>query len=99
MPSPASRPPPEICPACGAEVPEKALACPDCGADYETGWNEQATACDGIDLPDPEFDYDAYIKREFGNSAPRPAGAKKAWSAAIIMTVVCVGILLLWWWL
>jgi hypothetical protein len=29
--------PPEFCPNCGAEVPRKAKACPECGADEETG--------------------------------------------------------------
>jgi hypothetical protein len=42
---------PEICPACGAEVPPRALACPECGADEKTGWNEEATQYDGLDLP------------------------------------------------
>jgi hypothetical protein len=33
-------------------VPRKALACPDCGADENTGWNEEATRYDGLDLPE-----------------------------------------------
>ena len=28
---------PDLCPHCGAEVPEKARVCPECGADAETG--------------------------------------------------------------
>jgi len=80
---------------CGTEVPEKALACPECGADHETGWNEEATAGDGIDLPDTEFDYNAYVKREFGASTSTPASNKKIWTAIII---VGIGIVLLWWW-
>jgi hypothetical protein len=31
-----------ICPHCGAEVPARALACPECGSDEETGWSENA---------------------------------------------------------
>ena len=27
--------PPEICPACGAQVPRNAKACPECGSDGE----------------------------------------------------------------
>jgi len=30
------------CPHCGADVPIKALACPKCGSDEETGWSEEA---------------------------------------------------------
>jgi hypothetical protein len=42
-----------ICPNCGAEVSIKALACPECGADEDTGWSED-TMYDGIDLPETE---------------------------------------------
>jgi hypothetical protein len=60
---------PEICPNCGAEVPKKAKACPECGSDEETGWGEDAYA-GGLGLPDEEFDYDAYVKKEFENDDP-----------------------------
>jgi hypothetical protein len=40
-----------ICPNCGAEVPLRSLACPECGADDRTGWSED-TLYDGLDLPD-----------------------------------------------
>lgn len=93
MPSRASKPPPSFCPACGAEVPEKALACPECGADHTTGWNQETTAYDGIDLPDTEFDYDAYLKREFSASASTPASNKKVWTAVVILVIF--GIILL----
>ena len=42
-----------ICPNCGAEVSTKALACPECGSDDDTGWSED-TMYDGIDLPETE---------------------------------------------
>ena len=38
------------CPVCGEVVAANALACPECGADEETGWSEQAEY-DGVDLP------------------------------------------------
>lgn len=38
------------CPNCGAKVPGGSLACPECGADDETGWSED-TAYDDLDLP------------------------------------------------
>ena len=47
---------PAECPVCGAAVPPKAVSCPHCGADERTGWNEEAAAYDGIDLPDSAFE-------------------------------------------
>lgn len=46
---------PSECPVCGADVPRGAAACPECGADERTGWNEEATRYDGLDLPDEAF--------------------------------------------
>ncbi|MFA5264251.1 MAG: zinc ribbon domain-containing protein [Opitutaceae bacterium] len=49
-PKPSFRAPSE-CPVCGAEVPRGARACPECGADERSGWNEEETRYDGVDLP------------------------------------------------
>ena len=63
---------PETCPNCGADVPRGARACPACGSDDRTGWSDQA-AYDGLGLPDEEFNYDEYVKREFeGKETARP---------------------------
>ncbi len=71
--------PPETCPNCGAEVPPNARACPDCGADEQTGWSDRATA-QRLDLPDDEFDYDEFVKEEFGTeSKARPRGLGGFW--------------------
>ena len=56
--------PPETCPNCGADVPPRAKACPECGADETTGWSEQARS-DDLGLPDENFDYESFVKREF----------------------------------
>jgi len=69
---------PEVCPVCGEDVPRSALACPECGADHNSGWREDADAYDGVDLPDDDFKYDDFIKQEFGSQS-RPAGLKTAW--------------------
>lgn len=47
---------PDECPVCGEDVPPGARACPGCGADERTGWDEDATRYDGLDLPDGAFD-------------------------------------------
>ena len=46
---------PTECPVCGASVPKGAKACRECGADERSGWNEEMTIYDGIDIPDDEF--------------------------------------------
>ena len=47
--------PPAECAQCGADIPPRARACPECGADERTGWREQSIY-DGLDLPEPDTD-------------------------------------------
>jgi uncharacterized OB-fold protein len=56
---------PAECANCGAEIPPRARACPECGADERTGWRE-ASPYDGLDLTDSAF-------TEEPSSPPRPA--------------------------
>ena len=86
---------PEICPVCGEDVPPRALACPECGADHNSGWREGAESYDGVDLPDQDFDYDEFVRQEFG-SGVKPAGIKPIWwITAIVLVVVSLAIYLL----
>jgi hypothetical protein len=48
--------PPGDCPVCGEDVPQGAKSCPGCGADELTGWNEDDTRYDGLDLPGEAYD-------------------------------------------
>ena len=84
---------PEICPNCGAEVPRKARACPECGADEATGWSEKAGAS-GLDLPDETFDYDDFVKREFGEKSPVPRGV--AWYWWVVALALAVAFIVFW---
>jgi hypothetical protein len=61
---------PDICPVCGVEVPERARACPECGADEKTGWSERARY-DELGIPDDSFDYHDFVDREFGGKKPK----------------------------
>lgn len=70
---------PEVCPVCGEEVPRGALACPECGADERSGWREDVV--DGLDLPEEEFDYEEFVKKEFGPEV-KPEGIAWLWWAA-----------------
>ena len=73
------KPPPEVCPICGTEVPRKARACPECGADEKSGWAEDAFPSH-LGLPDDEFDYDEFAEREFGGKSEiRPGGLSWFW--------------------
>lgn len=79
---------PEICPNCGAEVPPKARACPECGADEQTGWSERAAA-QRLGLPDDEFDYDEFVKEEFTGvkKAARPPVGWFWWAVAVALLI------------
>ncbi len=88
-----ARKPPEICPNCGADVPPRARACPECGSDHQTGWAEGAEP-DGLSLPEENFDYEDFVKREFGGKSPVPRGIHWFWWA--IAVLVLLGLLALW---
>ncbi len=81
--------PPSACPVCGAAVPPKARACPGCGADERTGWDEEATRTDGLDLPGESFNYDETLRDEGLKSRVQPKGVSVFW------WVVGVGLLAL----
>ena len=72
-------------------MPEKARACPECGSDYETGWSDRAGA-QRLGLPDDEFDYDEFVKEEFGGDARRPAirppGISWLWWVVAVLLLV-----------
>jgi len=82
---------PEICPHCGADIPRNAHACPECGSCEQTGWSEEAKQ-QGLDLPEDSFDYDNFVKEEFG-SQNRPRGISPMWW--IVALVICSLLLLL----
>ena len=73
---------PETCPVCGESVPRGAKACPGCGADERSGWNEDAARYDGLDLPNEAFEDDE--RTPTGGGTPR-----------IFWPVVGVGLVLL----
>ena len=77
---------PEVCPVCGEDVPRGSLACPECGADHNSGWREDAASYDGVDLPE-EFNYEEFAQREFGGSV-KPAGISKLWWITAIALLV-----------
>ena len=91
-------PTPEICPVCGEDVPRNALACKHCGADHHSGWREDADIYDGTDVPTDAFDYDDFIRQEFGGAAdgrrrrggmiPRPGGLHPVWWVTALLLLI-----------
>ena len=80
---------PEVCPVCGEEVPRGALACPECGADHNSGWREDADVYDAVDSPDEDFNYEKFVREEFGSSS-KPAGVKTVWWITAIVLIVAL---------
>ncbi len=78
--------PPKICPNCGAVVPRKAKACPGCGSDETTGWSDSAHA-DNLGIPDENFDYNEFVKDEFGGRA-KPRGIHWIWWLTALLLVL-----------
>jgi hypothetical protein len=80
---------PEVCPCCGAVVPPGAKVCPECGADEKTGWSDEAHAS-GLGIPDEHFDYDEFVKEEFGGGAGRikPRGIHWLWWGTALILVL-----------
>lgn len=84
--------PPEICPVCGEDVPPNALACPECGADEQSGWKEGAEY-ESLDLPGEEFDYDQFVENEFGTGRPLKKSSRQ-WFWWVAAVLVLVGLIL-----
>jgi rRNA maturation protein Nop10 len=77
---------PDVCPNCGAEIPPKAKACPECGSDEQTGWSEEARY-DNLNLPDENFDHDDFVKREFGPEPFKLRGISWFWWVVVVLVV------------
>jgi predicted nucleic acid-binding Zn ribbon protein len=85
---------PFICPVCGAEVPAKAVACPECGSDEKTGWSEN-TVYDATGIEDPDdFDYEAWKRREVSGARKRTRRDWLWWIVALTALLLFVLLML-----
>lgn len=84
--------PPDYCPQCGAEIPPRATSCPECGSCEETGWSDRSRN-QALGLPDDEFDYDDYVKREFEPKSRILQSGRRIW-----VSLVALGLLALFAW-
>jgi len=87
--------PPSECPVCGADVPSSARACPECGADERSGWNEEATRYDGLDLPDDSGMDEASRRGETRKGRAANSGIPIFWWVVGIIVLVLFASLLL----
>jgi uncharacterized membrane protein YvbJ len=78
---------PDICPQCGAVVPERAKACPECGSCEETGWSESAK-CDALGIPDESFDYNEFVENEFGAKKSGTQGPSILWKIVAVIVLI-----------
>jgi hypothetical protein len=72
-------------------VPRGARSCPDCGADDQTGWNEEETRYDGLDLPEESFDYEEAMRHE---RSPLPYGMRAFWWIVAVIITVAMAVVL-----
>ncbi len=82
---------PAECPVCGTTVPPRARACPECGADERSGWNEDTAYLDGVDLPGDNSSGD-----EENPSRPTgPAGLRWRWwiTAVLVLASIVAAVL------
>jgi len=84
--------PPDICPVCNEDVPPRALACPECGADHNSGWRDDANSYDGLGAEEDEFDYEKFVRDEFGSS-PKPTRISTMWWITAILILLALTVL------
>lgn len=83
---------PEICPVCGEDVPRHALACRECGADHNSGWRTDADLHDALGESIEDFDYDEFVRNEFGSST-KPHGINAVWWITAVVLLVALAVL------
>ncbi len=88
------RTPPPLCPACDEPVPRNASACPNCGSDWETGWNEDGDTSGRIGVDTEEFDYEEFTQREFGGKEPARPKRTLIWIGFWLIVAAIVAALL-----
>lgn len=81
------------CPACGHDVSPNARGCSSCGAVKENGQWVEPESYDGIGLDEDDFDYEAFVEREFGTG--RPAKTRKEWFWWIVALVTLLAFFIL----
>jgi hypothetical protein len=74
------------CPICGADVPRRAKACPECGACEKSGWSEDRYL-DGMNLPDEGWNQPGSSPRLLGNGRSKTS-MQWLWTVVAVLIVV-----------
>jgi hypothetical protein len=92
--SPEDLPPPDECANCGARIPPRAKACPECGADERTGWRE-TSVYDSLDLPDEAWRDGSDPPRSMLRARKRINGVSWYWwcVGALVLALFIAGLL------
>jgi len=86
---------PDSCAHCGTDIPPRASACPECGADEENGWGDHYS--EDLGLPNNDFDYDEFVEREFGASQrPKIVPQGIHWFWWLISIGLITALVLMW---
>lgn len=90
-----------LCPFCDSKV-RVGSPCPGCAKKVRKkertkthAWS-QPSSQDGLDLPDDDFDYEAFIAREFGKAPHRSSGIKWYWWWLAVALVIGMATGLIW---
>lgn len=81
------------CPVCGADVPRKAKACPECGACEKSGWS-QDRYLDGLNLPGENLDYGSLATRGSAGGSNQTR-SQRFWMIVAIIVVIAMALLTL----
>lgn len=82
---------PDECGQCGAAIPRGALACPECGADEETGWDANPWEQDPGEMEVPE------LYHEEGERPP--IFENETWTKPWVLLVAVVVLVVMLWFL
>jgi hypothetical protein len=78
------------CPVCGALVPRKAKACPECGACEKSGWSDDRLY-DGLDLPDEDDSSARLGAGKYGRMSGRD---RFVWVVTVVVLIAFVWLIL-----
>ncbi|MEO6005516.1 MAG: zinc ribbon domain-containing protein [Opitutus sp.] len=85
------QPAPTECAQCGAEIPARAAACPECGADERTGWRE-TSPYDGLDLPESAWSDESPSEGAQPGADRRVNGIAWYWWAVGVALLLILGL-------
>lgn len=91
-----------ICPNCGGEVRVGAICCPHCTPKEAHDWETTGTDEGALSLPggyggDEDFDYDRFIREEFGEKSRDHARLRQGLREMLIgLAATLIGIALLY---